>query len=56
MCLKKEGKEKEDVQKQLTQQREQALQMEAQKQQLSKEKKGLHCKEKVRKVRESSAG
>lgn len=39
MHLEKEWKEKEEVQKQLTQQREQAIQMEAHKQQLSTEKK-----------------
>ena len=44
MHLDKERKEKEEVQKQLTQQREQALQMEAQKQQLAKEKKDLRRK------------
>ena len=45
MCLEKEWKEKEKAQKQLTLQKEQALQMEAQNQQLSGEKKG----ERVRK-------
>ena len=45
MRLEKERKEKEEAQKQLTLQREQALQMEAQKRQL-REKKDLQCEEK----------
>lgn len=44
--LDKDKKEKEEAQKQLTLQREQAAQMEAQKQQLAKEKKDLNSKEK----------
>ena len=46
MRLEKERKEKQEAQNQLTLQREQALQMEAQKQRLSKEKKDLQCEEK----------
>ena len=46
MRQEKERKEKQEAQKQLTLQREQALQMEAQKQRLSKEKKDLQCEEK----------
>ena len=44
--LDKDKKEKEEVQKQLTLQKERAAQMEAQKQQLAKEKKDLNSKEK----------
>ena len=44
--LDKDKKEKEEAQKQLTLQKEQAAQMEAQKQQLAKEKKDLNSKEK----------
>ena len=44
--LDKDENEKEKVQKQLTFQKEQSAQMEAQKQQLAKEKKDLHSKEK----------
>ena len=40
-----EQREKEEAQKQLTLQREQALQMEAQKRQLGREKKDVQCKE-----------
>ena len=45
MCPEKEQEEKEEAQKQLTLQREQALQMEARKQQLRREKKDLQCEE-----------
>ena len=45
MRLEKEQEEKEEAQKQLTLQREQALQMEAQKRQLRREKKDIQCKE-----------
>ena len=38
MCLENKRKEKEETRKQLTLQREQALQLEAQKRQLSREK------------------
>ena len=44
--LDKDKKEKEEAQKQLTLQKEQAAHMEAQKQQLAKEKKDLNSKEK----------
>lgn len=44
--LDKDKKEKEEAQKQLTLQKEQAAQMEAQTQQLAKEKKDLNSKEK----------
>ena len=44
--LEEERKEKKEAQKQLALQREQALQMEAQKRKLSRQKKDLQCKEK----------
>ena len=52
--LDKDKKEKEEAQKQLTLQKEQAAQMEAQKQQLAQEKKDLNSKEKELKRQEAA--